>query len=499
MFDDYLERRARDRDEEFVPFDARREYREYVDGKPRYEGVRSFLESRGIELTRGTEDDPPDRESICGLGNRKNAYFQEWLEQRDVRTLPGAEAFVATLQRAGIRTGVFSSSRNAEPVLRSAGVLELFDTKVDGVDLDRYGLEGKPNPAMLLEAAQRLESEPQHTAVVEDAVAGVEAGVRGGFRLVVGVAASGPDAPHAEALRHAGADAVVGALSELRLRGNRITVKTLGSLPSVRQHQESIRCRLRARSPVVFLDYDGTLTPIVDDYREATLADEMRNAVAAVAARFPTALVSGRDLKDLTNLVGLDEVYYAGSHGFDMDGPGGWHDRPEQAETFLPVLDEAEEAIRDAVSGIDGCAIERKTFSIAIHYRQVANHDVEAVQHAVDEVLARHPDLRKGHGKKVFELQPDTDWNKGRAVEWLLQQLDLNGDDVLPLYIGDDVTDEDAFRTLYGRGLGIAVGGGARQTSAEYALEDPRDVRRFLQVLMDSGGTPSDAGYHDDD
>jgi alpha,alpha-trehalase len=336
--------------------------------------------------------------------------------------------------------------------------------------------------------------EPQHTAVLEDAVAGVEAGVRGGFTLVVGVSASGPDDPHARALRDTGADAVVGALSELRLRGDRLAVKTLASLPTVRQDLQAIEQRLRRRRPVVFLDYDGTLTPIVDDYRDATLSDEMRSAVAAVAARFPTALVSGRDLEDLQKLVGLDGVYYAGSHGFDMAGPGGWHDRPEQAETFLPALDEAEQAVRQAVSGIEGCAIERKAFSIAVHYRQVADDDVEAVDRAVDDVLARHGELRKGRGKKVFELQPDTDWHKGRAVEWLLEHLDFADDDPLPLYLGDDVTDEDAFRTLYGRGLGIAVGGGARQTSAEYALEDPRDVRRFLEILAEKGGTDRDAG-----
>ncbi|MGE5271080.1 MAG: HAD family hydrolase, partial [Thiohalocapsa sp.] len=148
----------------------------------RYDGVESFLASRGIALPHGNAEDDPDRETICGLGNRKNRYFAAWLEQNRVRAFPGTLAFIDGLKRTGIRIAVFSSSRNSEAVLRSAGVLELFDARVDGNDLVKQRLAGKPDPAMLLEAAARLGVTPKRAAVVEDAIAGVEAGVRGGLR-----------------------------------------------------------------------------------------------------------------------------------------------------------------------------------------------------------------------------------------------------------------------------------------------------------------------------
>jgi trehalose 6-phosphate phosphatase len=479
LFDAYLRQRADARGETFEPFDIDGDYREYVDGKPRFDGVRSFLESRGIDLPQGSEDDGPDKETVCGLGSRKNRYFHAWLQEHRVRTYPGTLGFIAALKKAGIKAAAFSSSRNAEAVLRNAGVLDLFEARVDGSDMAELRLPGKPDPAILREAAGRLGVAPGRAAVVEDAIAGVEAGARGGFALVIGVDRGGQE----EQLAEAGADLLVGDLAELALRGGEIVVKTLDRLPSVWDRETSIRARIEGRRLAVFLDYDGTLTPIVEDPAKADLAEDMREAVAALARKVTVGIVSGRNLEDLRSRVGLDCVFLAGSHGFDIAGPKGWHETLQKGTEFLPDLDGAEKALRARVEAIEGAAVERKKFSIAVHYRRVRQEEVGKVEEAVDRALDEHGRLRKGRGKKVLRLQPALDWDKGHAVDWLLERLELDRQGVLPIYLGDDVTDEDAFRRLAGRGITVAVRDGDRRTAADLTLADPDDVRRFLAWL----------------
>lgn len=213
LFDEYLEERSRRSGEPFVPFDADADYRRYVDGKPRYDGVRSFLESRGIALPEGDPKDAPDRETVCGLGNRKNALFLEHLHEHGVDPFPSSVDLVRDLRAHGVDTAIISASRNCAEVLAAAGLEDLFEVRVDGVVAAELGLPGKPDPAVFLEAARRLGVEPPRAAVVEDALAGVEAGRRGGFGLVVGVDRAG----HAEELRSRGADLVVRDLAELVL------------------------------------------------------------------------------------------------------------------------------------------------------------------------------------------------------------------------------------------------------------------------------------------
>jgi trehalose 6-phosphate phosphatase len=267
---------------------------------------------------------------------------------------------------------------------------------------------------------------------------------------------------------------------------NQEETKTLDRLLSVWQHEASIRARLEGKRLAVFLDYDGTLSPIVDDPANANLSNDMRAAVAALARTATVAIVSGRDLQDLRRRVGLDGVFLAGSHGFDIAGPEGWQHTLQKGSEFLSDLDDAERRLRERLAQIEGALVERKRFSIAVHYRCVRDRDVKHVEEVVDRVLDAQPRLHKGEGKKVFRLQPRIDWDKGHAVDWLLEQLELDRPDILPLYIGDDVTDEDAFRALAGRGLTIAVrDGDCRPTAAQFALADPDDVRRFLEWLRD--------------
>lgn len=215
MFDEYLERRARGR-ETFTQFDLHRDYPRYVDGKPRYDGVRMFLHSRGIELPDGDPTDGPDRETVCGLGNRKNDIFRKILETDGVRALEESVEQIRRWRDRGIMTAVVSSSRNCKAVLEAAGLTELFDIEVDGVETARLGLNGKPAPDAFLLAARRLGIHPRRAVVVEDAAAGVQAGRAGNFGLVVGLAEPG----RADLLRASGADIVVGSLGELHIEGD---------------------------------------------------------------------------------------------------------------------------------------------------------------------------------------------------------------------------------------------------------------------------------------
>lgn len=482
LFDEFLKARAERLGETFHPFDPHQDYRQYVDGKPRMDGIRCFLESRGIDLPYGDDDDPLERETVCGLGHRKNRYFHAWLAENQVRSYPGTLNLIDDLRAAGIKVAVFSASRNADAVLANAGVLDRFDARVNGRDAAELGLAGKPDPAMLLEAARRVGAAPGQSAVVEDAIAGITAGVRGAFGAVIGVARG----DYGDELQAAGADVVVHDLSELRFSpGEGLTVKTLLNLPRVWDREDDIRQNLAGKALAVFLDYDGTLTPIVEDHTKALLAEDMRAAVAALARHCTVVIVSGRDRARLQQLVSLDHVWYAGSHGFDIAGPKGG-ECLEQGAEFLPELDEVEQALQARLADIKGHSVERKKYSIAVHYRQIAENDVDRLRPILDSTLAEHPLLRLGHGKKVFEIRPDIEWDKGEAVLWLLQRLTKKQPGLAPLYVGDDITDEDAFHALARRGLCIAVRHDeSRQTAGQYAVADTREVMRLLDLLTE--------------
>lgn len=483
LFDEYLDARSKRLGKDLDPFDEDRDYRKYVDGKPRYDGVKDFLDSRGIELPFGDPSDSPEKNTVCGLGNRKNGYFHAWLDNNQVRTYPSTIALIKELRAAGIKTGLFTSSRNGSAVLRNAGIEGLFDTRVDGNDLAELNIPGKPDPAMLCETASRLGSLPPDTAVFEDAISGVEAGSAGGFGLVVGVNRD----DYGSALTEHGADLVVRDLGDLAFDGNnRLSLKTLTNIPSVWQFKEEIRHRVRDTKVAVFLDYDGTLTPIVEDFNKAFLAEDMRQTIGRLADRCTVGIISGRDLATLKNLVALNRVLYAGSHGFDIEIPGESRETLKMGEKFLPDLDAAEKELKSPIADIKGAAIERKRFAIAVHYRRVSDDDIEKVEKIVDRVVDDHQRLHKGHGKKVFQIQPRVDWNKGRAVDWLLERLGLGPETVLPIYIGDDLTDEDAFRSLAGTGITIGVGEEDRPTAADYSVATVADVRRFLEFLITS-------------
>ena len=250
-------------------------------------------------------------------------------------------------------------------------------------------------------------------------------------------------------------------------------------IPSALEHVREIAAH--SGQVAVFLDYDGTLTPIVSQPESASLSGSMGEALRELAARTPVAILSGRDLEDVRQRVDIDGIVYAGSHGFDIAGPRGL--RRQTATEFLPSLDLTENELHKALDRIPGARIERKHFSIAAHYRNVKENNVSAVRQAVAEVAARHRALRRIDGKKVYELLPNIDWNKGKAVLWLMKTLGFERGTVRPIYIGDDSTDEDAFRALEQIGVGIIVAEQSRRTVARYMLKDPGEVELFLRKL----------------
>ncbi|HEY9376400.1 MAG TPA: beta-phosphoglucomutase family hydrolase [Jiangellaceae bacterium] len=211
MFDAFLGQRP-PAEEDHRPVSAE-DYLRYIDGKPRYSGVSDFLRSRGITLPWGSPADPPSSDTVCGLGNRKNEIVLKLFATQGVKVFPSTVALVDQLRARGIRIAVISASQNCADVLRAAGVAGLFDARVDGTVVDELGLPGKPDPAMFHEAARRLGVDPARTVVVEDARAGVQAGRRGGFGLVIGVDRSG----HPEELAESGAHVVVRDLAEVEV------------------------------------------------------------------------------------------------------------------------------------------------------------------------------------------------------------------------------------------------------------------------------------------
>jgi trehalose 6-phosphate phosphatase len=258
--------------------------------------------------------------------------------------------------------------------------------------------------------------------------------------------------------------------------------RALHRLPSALPVRDRLGERVE-RKLAVFLDYDGTLTPIVDDPDDALLSDEMRAAIESLAATTLVAIVSGRDLEDVREKVGIDTLAYAGSHGFDIRHPDG--SSAQVAVEALGALDAAQATLEARVQDVPGARVERKRFAIAVHDRMVEDpQQRERLASIVAEVGGSHDELRSTGGKRIHELRPDIDWDKGRAIEMLLVELDA--EDRVPIYVGDDLTDEDGFRAVVARGgIAVVVRGEAdeRDTLADAVLDAPAATARFLREL----------------
>ena len=286
--------------------------------------------------------------------------------------------------------------------------------------------------------------------------------------------------------------------------------------PSALERWPEIAGRLAGRRLALFLDYDGTLSPIVQRPELALLPEAARAVLRRLAARMPVAILSGRLREDVDTLVGLPQLIYAGSHGFDIAGPPAASGEAAAGESppapATPLRHEVgqgvparmarvAERLRRELAGIDGVLVEDKRFAVAVHYRLVDPRELPRIEAAVDRAAADAADaaepedgggrLRKTGGKKVWELRPDVDWDKGAALLWLLGRLGLDRPDAAPIFLGDDVTDEDAFAAVASRGgIGILVAEEPRATAAAYWLRDPAEALEWLARLAELAPTP---------
>ncbi|PKU86417.1 probable trehalose-phosphate phosphatase 6 [Dendrobium catenatum] len=267
--------------------------------------------------------------------------------------------------------------------------------------------------------------------------------------------------------------------------------------PSALSKFDEITAASMGKKIVVFLDYDGTLSPIVEDPDSAFMTASMRAAVKGVAKYFPTAIVTGRCIDKVFNFVKLEELFYAGSHGMDIKGPTKCpkHIKAQAksilfqpANEFLPMINEVYNLLLEKTKLIPGCKVENNRFCLSVHFRCVEEKRWSGLIEEVRSVLANYPNLRLTQGRKVLEIRPTIEWNKGKAIEFLLENLGFdNCEDILPIYIGDDRTDEDAFKVLRDRqqGFGILVSKFPKETNATYSLKEPSEVKDFLLRLAE--------------
>jgi alpha,alpha-trehalase len=378
------------------------------------------------------------------------------------------------LQGIGVAAAAYSSSPQCQQALKAAGVDDLFGVCIDGI-AGELGPAEKPDPAVLLEATRRLGVRPQRCVVVENSAAGVAAARDGGFALVVGIDGTG----RADDLARHGADVVLSDLADVAVRtGDR----RISELPNALASYGQLIGITSARESILFLDYDGTLSPIVSDPAAARLVDGAAEALELVAGVCPVAILSGRDLADVRSRVDIPGVWYAGSHGFELTGPDGTHHQNEAAAVFIPILERAAAELGTSLAQIPGVRVEHKRFAVAVHYREVAQERVGEIVAAAHQLGARDG-LRATSGRKLVELRPDLDWDKGTTLAWIRDRIDASGS-LLPIYIGDDLTDEDAFDAVKFDGIGIVVGhdeDGDRKTAARFTLQSPDQVRDFIQ------------------
>ncbi len=255
-------------------------------------------------------------------------------------------------------------------------------------------------------------------------------------------------------------------------------------LPSALSQMGRFRRRLEGRRGIVFLDYDGTLTPIIDRPELAQISPEMTALVGGLAERCPVAIVSGRSVETVREFLGLQHVIYAGSHGLVIEGPPGTGLRLDVGREFEESLAEVYRKLSEALSGIPGVHVQLTGYTAPVHYRRAHPSQIPEVDAIVEEVLRGHPDIRRNRGKMVFEIRPDVAWDKGKALLWIRERLGLNAGNSVAFYLGDDTTDEDAFAVLGEEDAGILVASRPRETAARYLLRDPSEVGEFLEGLI---------------
>lgn len=388
------------------------------------------------------------------------------------------------LRAAGIGTAVYSAAR---------GGVQLPGALIDElVDVDVVEFADEHDPTVLTRTASRLKVRPDRCAVIEHDPAAVEDACAAGFSLVIGL-----DHGTEELALH-GADAVIADLAEISVRN---VDAVISAITDALQVYSQLKELVTARQPVAFVDFDGTLADIVGRPESAKLVPGAAEALRALSRQCPVAVISGRDLADLRAKIDVDGLWFAGSHGFELVAPDGTMHQNTDAAASVAVLVRAATHLAEELKDIPGTIVERKRFAVAVHYRNAEPQSVDRVIAAVRR-LGRATGLRVTTGRKLVELRPNVSWDKGRALHWILEYLAAEGDSgsatTLPIFIGDDISDEDAFDAIRFDGVGIAVRhleGGDRPSAASFSLESPSAVTEFLQLLADDLREESEAPH----
>ncbi|KAA1249725.1 trehalose-phosphatase [Mycobacterium simiae] len=356
------------------------------------------------------------------------------------------QPLIQQLQHVGVNTGTFSSGGACREVLSTA--------------------------------AEHLPARTGRCVVVAADAASVAAARETGFALVIGVDRDG----RRDALYRHGADTVITDVSEVHVR---IGDRRMSELPDAMQGN-GLAEDLTARRPAVFFDFDGTLSDIVNDPEAARPVPGATEALAKLAAQCPVAVLSGRDLADVTARLGVPGIWYAGSHGFELTAPDGTHHQNDAAAAAIPVLEQAAARLRDQLGPIPGIVVEHKRFGVAVHYRNATRDRIGDVAAAV-RTAGQRDTLRVTTGREVIELRPNIDWDKGKTLRWVIDHLrQASSPALLPIYVGDDITDEDAFDAVHDSGVPIVVRhneDGDRATAALFALDSPAQVAEFTGLL----------------
>lgn len=461
----------------FLPLDTDNDYKTYIDGKPRYSGVKSFLDSRDISLPYGKPDDTPGFNTIFALGNLKNRLYLDLLNKEGAEVYEDALKMIKLWRSEKLKTAVVSASRNCRQVLSSAGITDLFDLIFDGNDAERSNLPGKPAPDIFLKASIILHIPNTRAVVIEDSSSGIRAAKNGNFSLVIGVIRKGSGSM----LQENGADLVISKITDLDVQP---VSKVPSLLPSGLSQIEVIISQISHHRSIIFLDYDGTLTPIVSRPELAIMSESMKKALTELSKKIPVAIISGRELGDVRNLVQIPHIHYAGNHGLELKYPNDKEIILEAAKNYPPILDQIQTSLQPLPSSYPGVIIERKNFSLAVHYRLLKDESlIRSLEISLSDMMTRFPQYKLTAGKKVFELRPSIDWHKGKAVQVIVNNIYGSTPYSYPFYIGDDLTDEDAFCAVKGWGAGIIVGNEGQSTFADYSLKDTTEVEVFIEQL----------------
>ncbi len=255
-------------------------------------------------------------------------------------------------------------------------------------------------------------------------------------------------------------------------------------LPNLLEEKETLTEIISRRPPLLFLDFDGTLSPIVEDRHAAAIDPKIKDSLKKLVNVIPLlAVISGRDLRDVREKVGIDGIYYMGSHGFETSGPAELESQQPEALKVMHQLDKAEQLADEALQDKPGIEVERKRFAIAIHFRKAGQEAGKLVRETVSRIVRNNESLQQTTGKMIEEIRPNIEWDKGKALLWLCEELEFDLEDNYPMYLGDDITDEDAYREIRDLGAGVQVGEHGQETLAKFSLDSIDQVAEFLEWL----------------